>query len=230
MVTISAGSGTSGMGGALSLLSGRSTAHTGGSVSIESGEGYIDEQRCDRGAERELGATGASGRLVFSSGSAASGNSGALYLGSGAAAGGRGGMVSISVGSGTSGSGGAVSVLSGRSTVHSGGALSLESGEGTATSSGVISIRTANAGGAGVSGRLVFSSGSASGRKQRRAVCWLGRGDWWPWRHGEHQRWQRHKRVGRCRECPVGPQHGGDRRCSELAERRGRRRRRAVAS
>ena len=39
MVTISAGSGTSGMGGALSLLSGRSTVHTGGSVSIESGEG-----------------------------------------------------------------------------------------------------------------------------------------------------------------------------------------------
>ena len=58
--------------------------------------------------------------------------------------------------------------------MHSGGALSLESGEGTATSSGVISIRTANAGGTGVSGRLVFSSGSAKRRQQRRSYVGSG--------------------------------------------------------
>ena len=71
MVTISAGSGTSGMGGALSLLSGRSTAHTGGSVSVESGEGTSTSSGVIAVRSANSGAAGASGRLVFSSGSAA---------------------------------------------------------------------------------------------------------------------------------------------------------------
>ena len=89
-------------GGALSVLSGRSTVNTGGSAAhlawrAESGEGTATKSGviAIRGRER--------GRLVFSSGSSQTGNSGALFLGSGVATAGRGGMVTFSVGGGTSG-------------------------------------------------------------------------------------------------------------------------------
>ena len=49
----------------------------------------------------------------------------------------------------------------GRSTVHTGGGVHLASGEGTATSSGAITIRSINSGTSGVSGALIFSSGTA---------------------------------------------------------------------
>ena len=66
------------------------------------------------------------------------------------------------VGSGTSGFGGSLQGYAGRSTVNTGGAVSLASGEGTATTSGAITNRGINAGTGGLSGVLVFSSGSAS--------------------------------------------------------------------
>ena len=45
--------------------------------------------------------------------------------------------------------------------MHTGGALSLSTGEGTSTSSGAITIRSINSGTSGVSGMLIFSTGSA---------------------------------------------------------------------
>ena len=68
-----------------------------------------------------------------------------------------------------------LSLLSGRSTVHTGGAVSVESGEGTSTSSGnVIAVRSANSGATGVSGMLVFSSGTASAAATA-VLCTLAR-------------------------------------------------------
>jgi len=52
--------------------------------------------------------------------------------------------------------------FAGRSTMVTGGAVSLSSGEGAVSTSGMVTIRSINAGDNGVSGVLVFSSGSAS--------------------------------------------------------------------
>ena len=84
MVTISAGSGTSGMGGAQLAVGPQHGAH-GRSVSVESGEGTSTSSGVIAVRSANSGAAGVSGRLVFSSGSAEAGNSGALYLGSGVA-------------------------------------------------------------------------------------------------------------------------------------------------
>ena len=68
----------------------------------------------------------------------------------------------MTVGSGTSGSVVRLSVLSGRSKPVTEGQLPKVCGEGRATSSGHIHVRTANSGTAGISGLLIFSSGTAS--------------------------------------------------------------------
>ena len=131
MVSISGGGiGSSGYGRRVERALG--PQHPAQRWCAEPGEwrGHGDEQRRDLDSKCKLAHLGASGRLVFSSGSASGGNSGALFVGSGAATGGRGGMVSISVGSGTSGAGGALSVLSGRSTVTTGGVLSVDTAGG----------------------------------------------------------------------------------------------------
>merc|ERR1711871_722855 len=62
----------------------------------------------------------------------------------------------------TSGVGGDVKVEGGTSNTLTGGAVSILSGSGTATSSGDIKVSTKDAGTAGISGSLTFSSGSAS--------------------------------------------------------------------
>merc|ERR1711871_371856 len=62
----------------------------------------------------------------------------------------------------TSGVGGDVKVEGGTSNTLTGGAVSILSGSGTATSSGDIKVSKKDAGTAGISGSLIFSSGSAS--------------------------------------------------------------------
>ena len=101
--------------------------------------------------------------LVFSSGTAKTGNSGALMLGTGGAHGGRGGLVSGDrrhrhvVGRR------GASWPRARAPPTAAAAWRCSSGEGAATSSGDVFLRTANAGTSGVSGMLVFSSGTSSG-------------------------------------------------------------------
>ena len=64
MVQVSVGSGRSGSGGPLSVLSGRSTVTTGGIVSIESGEGTATTSGVIAIRSANSGASGVSGRLV----------------------------------------------------------------------------------------------------------------------------------------------------------------------
>ena len=72
------------------------------------------------------GATGASGVLGFSSGSASSGNISAVWLGTCAAIEGRGGSISFTVGSSTSGAGSSIDAIAGGSEVSMVGALSCQ--------------------------------------------------------------------------------------------------------
>jgi len=129
------------------------------------------------------GTAGISGMLVFSSGTSNSGNSGSISIGSGKAAKGAGGVVSITVGSGSKNAGGKLSIVAGSSTDAAvtatgqggsieltagagkgatGGTISLLGGAGTAHTSGSIVIKTRNAGTNGISGSLVFSSGTST--------------------------------------------------------------------
>ena len=69
----------------------------------------------------------------------------------------------MAVGAGEIGfGGGRVVVSAGENTLDTGGAVSLISGYGSLTSSGAFSIRTANAGEAGTSGSISFSTGDAT--------------------------------------------------------------------
>jgi hypothetical protein len=52
--------------------------------------------------------------------------------------------------------------VSGNSAVLTGGAISVTTGVGTSTSSGAITMESANAGSAGVSGALLFRTGTTS--------------------------------------------------------------------
>ena len=208
-MSISVGSGTSGTGGAVSVLSGRSTVHSGGALSLESGEGTATSSGVISIRTANGGASGVSGRLMFSSGSASGGNSGALYVGSGVATGGRGGMVSISVGSGTSGSGGAVSVLSGRSTVDD--RWRAERAEWRGRGHGVNERKHRDSqrelGRIGIERYAGVQHGHVEWWEQRWADHRIWRCDGWSRRHGDDLGWERHERHGRRSELAVGAQH-----------------------
>merc|ERR1740125_20027 len=76
-----------------------------------------------------------------------------------------GGDATISGGASThaaSGVGGDIKLEGGSSNTQTGGAVSILSGFGTATSSGEIKVKTKDSGASGISGSLVFSSGTAS--------------------------------------------------------------------
>ena len=98
------------------------------------------------------GTTGVSGELMFSTGTASSGD---------------GGDITIKVGDGNRLDGGHISVFAGKSdapgtTGATGGSISIRSGFSTESCSGTIIIRTLNAGTLGVSGELMFSTGTTS--------------------------------------------------------------------
>ena len=105
------------------------------------------------------GATGSSGRLVFSSGTAAGGNSGEVLVGSGSTTGGCGGGVRASVGCSASGGGGPLGWTSGQRRLErrmaDGRRRRRRVGDG-----GVLFVSSGNGGAAGLSGQLAFSSGS----------------------------------------------------------------------
>ena len=142
-------------------MAGGSIVQTGGELSAASGEGTATSSGSIFVCVPNAGTSGASGRLVFSSGTASGGNSGDMCMGSGAATDGRAGSLVLTVGSGTSGKGGMMTLQAGRSEMRTGGKMSIMSGEGTATSSGSVLLTTANSGIGGSSGRLAFSSGTS---------------------------------------------------------------------
>merc|ERR1711871_849768 len=95
----------------------------------------------------------------------ATGGDSTMAAGKTTSSGAAGGDATISGGASehaTSGVGGDVKVEGGTSNTLTGGAVSILSGSGTATSSGDIKVSTKDAGTAGISGSLIFSSGSAS--------------------------------------------------------------------
>ena len=99
---------------------------------------------------------------MMSSGAATSGSSGAMLIGTGVSNGGRGGSLGLTLGSGNSGAGGNVGVLAGALDAETCGSVTLYSGKGTMSSSGSFVIRTLDAGSKGLSGTLIFSSGTAT--------------------------------------------------------------------
>ena len=95
------------------LAAARSTKKTGGDLCCGTGEGTATSTGIISITSANTGVSGASGKLVFSSGSALIGNSGVILIGSGSATGGCSGLVSLSAGSGTSGTGGSVHLFAG---------------------------------------------------------------------------------------------------------------------
>jgi hypothetical protein len=110
------------------------------------------------------GVSGASGKLVFSSGSALIGNSGVILIGSGSATGGCSGLVSLSAGSGTSGTGGSVHLFAG-STIGSvaGGGAYINAGRGSVGDGQVCLKQDSNA-------VLTISSSSISSQHQTTSL------------------------------------------------------------
>jgi hypothetical protein len=109
------------------------------------------------------GASGTSGRLVFSSGTAMSGNSGAILIGSGAATGACGGLIGVTVGSGTSGTGGTLHLLAGAVDESTGGEIRLNAGKGS-ISDGQVYLK------GGSSAALTISSSSIGLQHQSASV------------------------------------------------------------
>ena len=93
------------------------------------------------------------------------GASGSISIGTGTASGGDGGDIMITVGDGNTLDGGHIQLFAGKTyaDAHStGGSISIHSGYSKIRSSGTIIIRTFNAGDKGVSGELMFSTGTTS--------------------------------------------------------------------
>ena len=84
------------------------------------------------------GARGASGMLMFSSGTAMGQNSGSISIGSSASTGGRGGSVTITVGAGNSGAGGMLNITAGESAFRTGGRVEMTAGYTTSSTSGAV--------------------------------------------------------------------------------------------
>merc|ERR1712054_623695 len=109
---------------------------------------------------------------MFSTGTTSTGASGDISIGTGTASTGDGGDISIVVGDGNVLDGGHIYMYAGKSNAPesagdvkahaTGGSISLISGFGTKSTSGSIIIRTLNAGTKGVSGELMFSTGTTS--------------------------------------------------------------------
>jgi hypothetical protein len=93
-------------------------------------------------------------------------DSGGISLSTGDAISAKGGAIDLLVGTGTriSGEGGFVDFVVGTIDQLAGGSIALTMGAGTGTSSGRIALTTVNAGSAGVSGALMFASGTSSAR------------------------------------------------------------------
>ena len=113
------------------------------------------------------GVKGVSGELMFSTGTTTCGASGDISIGTGTASAGDGGDISIVVGDGNVLDGGHIYLYAGKSNADgtkdaTGGSISMISGFGTKSTSGTIIIRTLNAGVAGVSGELMFSTGTTT--------------------------------------------------------------------
>ena len=111
------------------------------------------------------GTTGVSGELTFSTGTSSSGSSGSISIGTGSASGGKGGDITIKVGDGNTLDGGHLSLFAGNTygdISATGGSISIRSGYSSIRSSGSIFLRTLNAGTTGVSGELVFKTGTSS--------------------------------------------------------------------
>jgi hypothetical protein len=85
-----------------------------------------------------------------------------------------GGALSIVAGSstqtGTTGQGGSFTLTAGRGAAATGGAITFIAGEGKATTSGSIVVKTVNAGTNGISGGLVFSTGTTTKDDSVRAL------------------------------------------------------------
>merc|ERR1712072_1675668 len=144
-----------------------STGATGGSISIISGFGTQSTSGTIIIRTLNAGVKGVSGELVFSTGTTTTGASGDISIGTGTASTGDGGDISIVVGDGNVLDGGHIYMYAGKSnaaasTGATGGSISIISGFGTQSTSGTIIIRTLNAGVKGVSGELMFSSGTTS--------------------------------------------------------------------
>ena len=90
-----------------------------------------------------------------------------INISAGTACNGDGGDITIKVGDGNTLDGGHISVFTGKTdadgaTGATGGSISIRSGFSTESSSGTIIIRTLNAGAKGVSGELMFSTGTTT--------------------------------------------------------------------
>ena len=167
------------------MASGQST-YPGGAVGVSSGQHRHDERR-DHDQDCECWCEGRERRTGVQLRHDELGLSGSISIGSGAATSHHGrqrrqwcrradGDQSITVGSIATTVVQAVctTVASGQSTVlgsGTGGAVGVSSGQGIATTSGAITIRTANAGAKGVSGVLVFSSGTTTARPGVRRLA-----------------------------------------------------------
>merc|ERR1712167_300039 len=159
-------------GGHIYMYAGKSNADgtkdaTGGSISMISGFGTKSTSGTIIIRTLNAGVAGVSGELVLSTGTTSNGASGSIRIGTGTASGGDAGDISIVVGDGNVLDGGHIYMFAGKSnadgTAHAtGGSISMISGFGTKSTSGTIIIRTLNAGVKGVSGELMFSSGTTS--------------------------------------------------------------------
>merc|ERR1712196_352327 len=90
---------------------------------------------------------------------------GSISIGTGTASGGDGGDIMITVGDGITLDGGHIQLFAGTTYADddsTGGSISIHSGYSKIRSSGTIIIRTFNAGDKGVSGELMFSTGTTS--------------------------------------------------------------------
>ena len=151
-------------------------------------------------------------------------------MATGRATNGKGGDVLVSVGAGTTYTGGDIVMSAGLSTAvkgGTGGAVSVTTGHGHSTSSGAYILQTSDAGTAGVSGALSFTSGTSQRRQlrldlavHRRCDARRGRRHSCVGRQVSHGHWRRcvrdcrrqHAVHGRRRVADDGRGHGHDER------------------
>merc|ERR1719478_1489527 len=171
-ISVVVGDGDTLDGGMIYMYAGKSnaavnTGATGGSISMISGFGTKSTSGTIIIRTLNAGIAGVSGELMLSTGTTSTGASGDISIGTGTASTGDGGDISIVVGDGNVLDGGHIYLYAGKSnaaasTGATGGSISIISGFGTESTSGTIIIRTLNAGVKGVSGELMFSSGTTT--------------------------------------------------------------------
>merc|ERR1711968_312651 len=139
---------TIGNGGLINIYAGDSNSRTGGTISMQSGFGFKTSSGSILIQTLNAGTKGISGELMFSTGTTSDGASG-----------------DISVGDGSALDGGHISLFAGKTFANddsTGGSISIHSGFSSIRSSGTIIIKTLDAGTTGVSGELMFSTGTTS--------------------------------------------------------------------